>query len=125
MNRDGIWWGNDRHTQEWAEERGEMYWQHETQDERFEEMAWYETTPQPRVAEWEYDTGSDYMTLRVSPREDAAGEWYLYFTAYVGETSRADAETCRRDWPRDAIAKMRQMLDDLETKLDREEGLEE
>ncbi len=51
---------------------------------------------------------------------DGNGQLWQYCTVSFGEHSDRTIEECCEEWPREAIAKARAVLDELEAKLDEE-----
>ena len=80
-------------------------------------MKWEKQTT-PAIEQHAIESGD--CTLRVEPHGGLDGRPWRFFSMTFGSTATEDVDECLESWPREAIAKARKELDELEAKLEAE-----
>lgn len=77
---------------------------------------WELTTKNPPVSRYRITHEPINISFDVEASSAEYGRWQ-YFSIGFGRHTHDDPETLKTTWPREAIAKARKALDDLEAKL--------
>ena len=80
---------------------------------------WDDVTPAPIKRELQIK--GNHTILRISPAQNDQEELWQWFDLSFGKHSRRSYEECQQHWPREALARAREILDEFERQLDLEE----
>ena len=85
-------------------------------------MNWRDTTLNPIAVK--RTSKIEHKKIRLAVDDHTNGKRWMFLDMAFGDFSEDSYESCQAFWPSDAIAKARQMLDELEAELAKEEPCE-